>query len=168
LAASRSVFAARRHAVGFPLALGLAAIAAGFATATLQTARIAHPVLQFPVSSVALSGFVEIREERERSDRIVIRVQRIDAKRGAELPDRVRIAVRKNTAPLVGSFVELKAHRSPPLAPLGPAVTILRATCISSASVHPAMRWGASRPSRRQSRPVYGCAMRRFSTACAK
>ena len=114
------VVAARQRAIGFPLALGLAAVAAGFATATLQTARIAHPVLQFPVSSVTLSGFVEIREERERSDRIVIRVQRIDAKRGAELPERVRIAVRKNTAPLVGSFVELKAHLSPPLPPLRP------------------------------------------------
>jgi competence protein ComEC len=86
----------------------------------LQTARIAHPVLQFPVSSVTLCGFVEIREERERSDRIVIRVQRIDARRGVELPERVRIAVRKNTAPLVGSFVELKAHLSPPLPPLRP------------------------------------------------
>lgn len=114
------VIAARRRALGFPLALGCAAVAAGFATATLQTARIGHPVLQFPVSSVTLSGFVEIREERERSDRVVIRVQHIDAKRGAELPDRVRIAVRKNTAPLVGSFVELKAHLSPPLPPLRP------------------------------------------------
>ncbi len=47
---------ARRRPFGFPLALGLAAIAAGFATATLKTARIAHPVLQIPSASVSLSG----------------------------------------------------------------------------------------------------------------
>jgi competence protein ComEC len=34
--------------------------------ATLQTVRIAHPVLQFTAATVTLSGFVEIREERER------------------------------------------------------------------------------------------------------
>jgi competence protein ComEC len=111
---------ARRSAVGFPLALGFAAIAVGFAAATVQTARIAHPVLRFPVSSVSLTGFVEIREERERSDRVVIRVQHLEGRRIAEPPDRVRVAVRKDTAPAVGSFVELKAHLSPPLQPLRP------------------------------------------------
>ena len=37
---------ARRRPFGFPLALAVAAIATGFCVATLQTARIAHPVLQ--------------------------------------------------------------------------------------------------------------------------
>src|SRR6202158_3332974 len=111
---------ARKRPIGFPFALGLAAIAAGFATATLKTARIAHPVLPVTASSVPLSGFVEIREERERSDRIVVRVHRIEAPRLIEAPDRVRVAVRKETAPAVGSFVELKARLSPPLAPLRP------------------------------------------------
>ncbi len=113
-------FMARHRAVGLPLALGFAAIAAGFATATLKTAYIAHPVLQMSASSVTLAGFVEIRDERERSDRVVIRVHRLEGRRLAEAPDRVRLAVRKGTAPAVGSFVELKAHLSPPLAPLRP------------------------------------------------
>jgi competence protein ComEC len=120
LAGIAVAFLSRRRAIGFPLSLGFAAIVAGFGVATVQTARIAHPVLQFPVSSVTLSGFVEIREERERSDRIVIRVQHLEGRRIAEAPDRVRLAVRKGTAPAVGSFVELKAHLSPPLAPLRP------------------------------------------------
>jgi competence protein ComEC len=110
----------RRHTFAFPLALGIAAIAGGFAVATVHTARIAHPVLQFPVASISLSGFVETREERERSDRIVVRVQQFEGRSVAQMPDRVRVAVRKNTAPAVGSFVELKAHLSPPLAPLLP------------------------------------------------
>src|SRR4029079_2021129 len=69
------VIAARQRPIGFPLALALAAMTAGFATATLKAVRIAHPVLQFPASSVSVAGFVEIREERERSDRIVVQVQ---------------------------------------------------------------------------------------------
>jgi competence protein ComEC len=111
---------ARRRAIGIPLALAFAAIAAGFAVATLRTARIAHPVLQQPISSVQVAGFVEIREERARSDRVVIHVHRFEGRRGTEVPDRIRVAVRKGTAPAVGSFVELKAHLSPPLAPLRP------------------------------------------------
>lgn len=111
---------ARRRLVGFPLALGFAAIAAGFATAALRTAYVIHPVLQFPVSTVTLSGFVEIREERKRSDRITVRVHTIEGRRLNKAPERIRLAVRKNTAPAVGSFIELKAHLSSPLAPLRP------------------------------------------------
>lgn len=113
-------YAARMRPVGFPVALGIAAIVTGFAVATLQTARIAHPVLQTTLSSVTFSGFVEIREERERSDRVVVRVQSFSGQRNAEIPERVRVAVRKGTAPMVGSFVEMKAHLSPPLPPLRP------------------------------------------------
>jgi competence protein ComEC len=120
LAGIALAYLTRRSATGFSLALGFAAIAAGFAVATLQTARIAHPVLRFPTWSASVSGFVETREERARSDRIVVRVQSISARRMAVKPDRVRVAVRKGTAPAVGSFVELKAHLSPPLAPLRP------------------------------------------------
>ena len=69
---------------------------------------------------MTLSGFVEIREERERSDRITVRVHTIEGRRLNEVPERVRLAVRKNTAPAAGSFIELKAHLSPPLAPLRP------------------------------------------------
>jgi competence protein ComEC len=113
-------FGARRRPVGFPLALAMAAIGAGFATATLQTERIAHPILSSSLSTVSLAGFVEIREERERSDRIVVRVERFDAPQVSPAPARVRVAVRKGTAPAVGSFVELKAHLSPPMQPLRP------------------------------------------------
>ncbi len=112
-------FLARRRALGFAVALGFAAIAAGFATATLRTARIAHPVLAFPLTA-SVNGFVEVREERARSDRIVVRVQAIEARRLDTPPQRVRVAVRKGTAPSVGSFVSFKAHLAPPLAPLQP------------------------------------------------
>jgi len=60
--------AARHHAVGFALALAVAAAALGFAAATLKTVSIAHPILHVP-ATVELNGFVEIREERDKSDR---------------------------------------------------------------------------------------------------
>src|SRR5262245_47602736 len=46
LAASLALaaFFTRNRPFGFPIALGLAAIAAGFATATLKTVQVAHPV----------------------------------------------------------------------------------------------------------------------------
>jgi competence protein ComEC len=102
------------------VALGFAALAAGFFLATLRAHRVDHPILRQTVYGASLSGFVELREERERSDRIVLRVHAIEGARAAEKPERVRIAARKGTAPPVGAFVTLKARLNPPLAPLRP------------------------------------------------
>jgi competence protein ComEC len=109
-----------KPAVSITPALGVAAIAAGFATATIKRAIIAHPVLPAAVWNVDISGFVETREERERSDRISVRVASIAGPRLNEQLERVRVSVRKGTAPAVGSFVEFKARLSPPLEPLRP------------------------------------------------
>jgi competence protein ComEC len=110
----------RRRPMAFPLVVGLTAAAAGFATATVKRAIIDHPVLSAPVWNAEIGGFVETREERERSDRIVVRVDRIAGPRLNEALERVRVSVRKGTAPAVGSFVEFKARLSPPLEPLRP------------------------------------------------
>ena len=120
VAALAAVFALRRHPFGFPVALGLAAAAVGFAVAAAHTAHIAHPVLRRATWSATVSGFVEARQERARSDRIVVRVTTMDAGHGNPRLERVRVAVRKNTAPAVGAFVSFKARLSPPLQPLRP------------------------------------------------
>jgi competence protein ComEC len=99
----------------FPAAVMIAAVAAGFATATWKTARIAHGVLARPMYSVALTGFVETRDIRERTDRFVLRVATMESPRGSIKLERVRLSVKKGTAPDVGSFVELKARLQPPL-----------------------------------------------------
>jgi competence protein ComEC len=67
-----------------------------------------------------IEGFVEVREERERADRIVVRVRKLDAPRIADKPDRVRVSVRKGTAPPVGAYVSFRARLNPPLTPLRP------------------------------------------------
>src|SRR5204863_1777005 len=104
----------------FAPAIMIAAVAAGFAMATWKTARIAHTVLAKPLYSVSLSGFVETRDIRERTDRFVLRVAQMESPRAEMKLERVRLSVRKGTAPDVGSFVELKARLQPPLAPMRP------------------------------------------------
>jgi competence protein ComEC len=109
-----------RRARFFSVAVMVASVAAGFATATWRTAHLAHEVLARPAYSVSLSGFVEARDIRERTDRFVLRVTQLDGPRLQTKLERVRLSVRKGTAPAVGSFVELKARLQPPLAPLRP------------------------------------------------
>jgi competence protein ComEC len=112
--------AARRRPAAFAITLSVAAAAAGFATGTVNRTMIDHPVLPFPVWNVQIEGFVEVEEERARSDRIVVRIHHIEGARLSVIPDRVRLSVRKGTAPAVGSFVKFKARLSPPLEPLSP------------------------------------------------
>jgi len=85
-----AAFLARRSRI-FPFAVMLAALVAGFATATLKTARVAHGVLARPMFSVTVKGFVETRDERERTDRFVLRVEEMESARGTQKLERVRL-----------------------------------------------------------------------------
>lgn len=109
-----------RRSRWFAPALLIAAVAAGLAMATWKTARISHTVLTKPLYSVSLSGFVETRDIRERTDRFVLRVTAMEAQRSDVKLERVRLSVRKGTAPEVGSFVQLKARLLPPISPVRP------------------------------------------------
>lgn len=109
-----------RRSRWFAPALLIAAVAAGLAVATWKTARIAHTVLAKPLYSVSLSGFVETRDIRERTDRFVLRVTAMEAQRSDVKLERVRLSVRKGTAPEVGSFVQLRARLLPPISPVRP------------------------------------------------
>lgn len=113
-------FLLRRRAALFVVFALAAAMAVGFAAATLRTLAVDHTVLIEPAFGASLAGFIETREERERTDRFVLRVTRIDGLRDDREPERVRLSVKKGTAPAVGSYVELRARLSPPLAPLRP------------------------------------------------
>jgi competence protein ComEC len=114
------VVVARRRPIGFPIALGMAMVTAGFASATIKRGIIAHPVLTAPAWNVDVAGFIEMREERERSDRVTLRIERMSGPRVDEKLERVRVSLRKGTAPPVGSFVAFKAKLTPPLEPLRP------------------------------------------------
>ncbi|HML11827.1 MAG TPA: ComEC/Rec2 family competence protein [Xanthobacteraceae bacterium] len=111
---------ARARPIAFPLLVAAAAACAGFATITIKSALIVHPVLHHPAGNVAIAGWVEVREERERTDRIVVKVERLESRRLDEAPERVRVSVRKGQAPPVGAFIEMKTRLNAPLAPLRP------------------------------------------------
>ena len=113
------MYVARARPVAFPLLIGATAAAAGFAIATVKTAQIAHPILQHSAWNVPLSGFIEVREEREKTDRIVVRVHSIGG-RLRDAPERVRLSVKKRMAPPVGAFVQVNTRLNPPLRPLRP------------------------------------------------
>ena len=119
-AAVTAAYRLRASPAGFPAALGCAAIAAGFATAALKSRLVDHAILTAPAYSVSVSGFVEAREERERSDRIIVRVAAMEAVRLAGRPERIRLTVRKGAAPPVGAFISLKARLDPPASPFRP------------------------------------------------
>lgn len=110
----------RRRPIAFVAALAFVGLAAGFAVATLKTALIAHPILRYPAYSVVLAGFVELREESQKTDRFVLRLTSIEGARLTDKPERVRLSVKRGTAPPAGAFVELKAQLQPPLQPLRP------------------------------------------------
>lgn len=112
--------AARNRMVAFPAMLIVSAFALGFATITVRTALIAHPILDRPAYGAVVTGFVEAREERAKSDRIVVRVTKLDGTRMKTPPERVRVSVRRGAALAVGSYVSMKARLNPPLAALRP------------------------------------------------
>src|SRR5271165_3386303 len=74
-------FVARRRASAFAALVLIGAAAIGFAVATLKTALIAHPVLERPLYGASITGFIETREERERTDRVVVKVTDMDGDR---------------------------------------------------------------------------------------
>ena len=75
---------------------------------------------RYPAYGVSLAGFVELRDESQKTDRFVLRVERIEGNRIVDKPQRVRLSVRRGTAPPAGAFVEVKAQLNPPLQPLRP------------------------------------------------
>jgi len=108
---------ARARPIAFPLLVAAAAACAGFATITIKSALIAHPVLHHSAGGVTITGWVEVREERERSDRIV---ERLESRHLNDAPERVRVSVRKGQAPPVGAFIEMQTRLDAPRAPLRP------------------------------------------------
>lgn len=119
LALALAAYLVRARALAFPLFVALTAAAAGFATATVRAAWVAHPILHHAAFNVSLNGFIEVREERVRTDRIVVRVHEIEGNLH-DTPERVRLSVKKHTAPPVGTFIEVKARLTPPMTPSRP------------------------------------------------
>ncbi len=117
---SAACYGARTRALSFAILLGITALAWGFAIATLQTARIARPILLPPPVAVRLIGHVEGVEHRANADRMLLRVASVEG-RGLDIrPGLVRLSVAKGSAPPPGTPVSQLARLLPPLAPALP------------------------------------------------
>lgn len=112
--------AARERWGAFAVLAALSALAWGFSIATLQTARIAHPVIVPPAAAVKLTGHVEALERRPKADRILLRVSTAEGRGLETVPALVRLSLPKGTAPPVGTPVTQLARLLPPLAPAEP------------------------------------------------
>jgi competence protein ComEC len=113
-------FLSRERPIAFAVSLALAVTAAGFFVGTLRGLYVAHPMLARSTQTVVLTGFVEVRDATDRSDRIVLRLTSASGRGSEHLSQRVRVSLRHGTAPEVGSHVEVKARLRPLLAPTQP------------------------------------------------
>lgn len=92
----------------------LAAFAfAGFASASLRTARVAAPVLQAPAAGL-LQGFVETIDPRLGSARLLVRVTALSDMPEAARPIRVRVVVQGRPGVQPGEHVAAQARLLPP------------------------------------------------------
>jgi competence protein ComEC len=114
------VFLSRARPVAFAISLALAATAAGFTAGTTRGVVVSHPVLLRPTATLTLAGFVEARDATDRSDRIILQVTSASGRGADHLPPRVRVSLRRGSAPEVGSHVEMKARLRPLLSPTRP------------------------------------------------
>lgn len=112
--------ASRERPVAFAVSIALLWVTAGFTAGCVRGALVAQPVLTRATGMVTLTGLVEARDGTERSDRIVLLVSKKEGPGAERVPERVRVAVRKGTAPAVGERVELRARLRPLIGPARP------------------------------------------------
>jgi competence protein ComEC len=110
---------ARERPVAFHLFALLAAIAAGFALASLQVQRMAHPVLGEQLNAAEITGFVEATEHRPRGSRVTVLVTTFPRPL-VDAPRRVRVTLAGRDPAAVGSHVKLRASLGPPPGPAYP------------------------------------------------
>jgi len=112
---------ARGAALGLLLSGALACAALGFFAAKLRTDLVAAPVLSAQKDYALITGWVEHWEAREgQRNRLTIRVGAIDGLTLDATPGKVRITTHAETAPPVGSWVEVAAGLLPPPEPTHP------------------------------------------------
>ncbi|MFC3692985.1 ComEC/Rec2 family competence protein [Chenggangzhangella methanolivorans] len=114
------VVAARKRFLILGLAVGLAAVAAGFLAGKLATIRADAPVLARPMSAEVV-GRVALIEPRENARRrVTLEVERFGPLEDEDLPRRVRFTLGPEPAFTAGDRVSLEAFWRPPEGPVRP------------------------------------------------
>ena len=118
--ARRRCVRARTRPVAFPLLLGVAAAARGFAVVDAEE-RARSRIRSCSTPPGTSRSRASSRCARSASAPTASWCACTRSKAGCDdAPERVRLSVKKRTAPPVGAFVELKARLNPPLRPLRP------------------------------------------------
>jgi competence protein ComEC len=120
LALGGVAFAVRRQPVPLILVLVATCVAAGFLSGTVRARLALHPVLTQPLAYGEISGRVVMFETREKSDRVVLRLQAGAAGVWPPEPVLVRVVLRKGPTLPVGAVVALKTRLEPPPQPVRP------------------------------------------------
>ncbi|MCG8510166.1 MAG: ComEC family competence protein [Rhodospirillales bacterium] len=102
-------------------AIALSMVAAGFALAQARTQMVAAPVLEKRTGPVNIEGRVIHVEPRGNHLRLILDQLDLAGRAAADTPEKVRIRVSaKNSDPLPGDRVRLRAILSPPPPPAAP------------------------------------------------
>ncbi|MBN8944620.1 MAG: ComEC/Rec2 family competence protein [Rhizobiales bacterium] len=121
LALAVLAYRVRDRRLAFLVVTALAAMAAGFAAATLRTAIAAHPVLAAESGAVTVTGWVEAFERRENGDRLTLRLVKAEPALAQPL-ERVRVTSRRATGAETGAALSLLVRLRPPADPPGPGL----------------------------------------------
>jgi competence protein ComEC len=108
-----TALALRSHRRAQMVAIVLALMMAGFATATWRTRVVSAPVLARPMIA-KLSGLVLSVDERPAGPRMVVRVARLGELDAAAQPAQVRVSMKPGTAVKAGDFITATARLLPP------------------------------------------------------
>ena len=119
---SGSVLAVRGLGLGLVIGGSVLAFALGFATAKLRTEMARAPVLAKEMRGVAVKGWVELYEPRDKARaRITLRVIALGELKPEETPYRVRVTLPAASGRAeTGEAVALKATLRPPPEPILP------------------------------------------------
>jgi competence protein ComEC len=111
----------RRREAACVLAIGLAAIAAGFALAKVHTERVAAPMLREATGPVWIEGRVLDAEPTHRGLRIVVAPTRIERVAETARPERVRLTLNRGDGGIEpGDRIRVRAMLFPPAPPAVP------------------------------------------------
>jgi competence protein ComEC len=111
---------ARRRVHSFLALTFLACLAGGMLAGKLRAELVAAPVLEKPLVSADISGWIEeLKPRQDGRMRIVLRVHEISGISAAKTSERVQITLRDDDAAIVvpGDSVRLKAYVQPPPEP---------------------------------------------------
>jgi competence protein ComEC len=118
-AAAVLAYAARAGSIGFPAAMLVLALAAGFLSAAVRVERAASPILEKPVRGAAV-GVVKSVEPRARGVRLVLELESLGGLDAGKLPARARVTVPRLEGAEAGARISVEAVWRPPPGPTRP------------------------------------------------